>query len=310
MIILVTGASGFIGGKIAASLAMQDPKNHIIATGRSHTEKFQGYPNITYQSIDLSKKPPTIVCDICIHCAGLADDNSTKRQFELNNEIATKHLIGALKQCQLLIYISSASVYDFSDSKIKTEEDTGNPLKLSLYGNSKLKSEAIVSASRIPSIYILRPRAVYGNGDRVLLPRILKLIRKNKMVIPKSTSSNSSLTHIDNLLETILVCIQKSKNGIHHYNVSDKRLYSIKDVFSKVLFQQYGTTEFIEIPNSILRLILILKRVLGLNIPLSKQSLDYLTQNAVVNIRKLESELNYHGKHHFMEFIESWNTNK
>lgn len=54
MKILVTGASGFIGGKIVENLA-KNTDYDVLATGRSSTAKFGHYPNVTYFTQDLKK---------------------------------------------------------------------------------------------------------------------------------------------------------------------------------------------------------------------------------------------------------------
>jgi nucleoside-diphosphate-sugar epimerase len=122
MKILVTGASGFIGGNLVEMLAA-DEQNDILATGRSLTNKFDPYPNVTYFQQDLSVAVPDQNCDVCIHCAGLADDRSSIEQFITHNVKATENLLHAVRHCKVLIFISSASVYDFADGKVKFEED-------------------------------------------------------------------------------------------------------------------------------------------------------------------------------------------
>ncbi|NJL74876.1 MAG: NAD(P)-dependent oxidoreductase [Saprospiraceae bacterium] len=239
MNILITGASGFIGGSIAQTLA-GNAQHRILATGRSNTKKFIHYPNINYFQQDLSQKMARLSVEVCIHCAGLADDNATKEQFEQHNVLATKHLLQALMDCKVLIFISSASVYNFQDGKAKCEEDANLNKSSSLYGRSKLRAEHLVQNSGIPSIYILRPRAVYGTGDSVLLPRILKLIKGNKMIIPSRLGAQSSLTHIQNLCEVVTKAIAQSKSGVHVFNIADPKIYHLKTVFSEILIQKVG----------------------------------------------------------------------
>src|SRR5687767_10631493 len=111
MKILVTGASGFIGGYVAMELA-KIPGNQIIATGRSATNRFKDFRTIEYQKLDLTGNLPELPCDVCVHSAGLADDKSTHQQLEQANVLATSNLIRALKNCKCIVYISSASVYD------------------------------------------------------------------------------------------------------------------------------------------------------------------------------------------------------
>ena len=303
MKVLVTGASGFIGSNVVEMLASQ-PGYEILATGRTSTQRFLSLPSVKYFQQDLLNISTTLPCEIAIHCAGLADDRSSREALMSNNVEVTSNLLSAVKDCRLFIYISSASVYDFSEGQPMKEEDIGPEAKLSHYGLSKLMAEKIIANSTIPSIYILRPRAVYGPGDRVLLPRILELIKNKKMIIPGKLSTNTSLTHVDNLCEAINVAIHQSKPGVHTYNISDRKTYNLREVFSFIALRKTGQTRFIQIPSTMIRLLAFVNSVLGIKGRLNKQSIQYLSQQSVLNIDKTRKELGYTGKHNFFEGLD------
>lgn len=304
MKILITGASGFIGGKLVECLA-RDYTSEITATSRSETNRFSTYQNVEYVRLDLSQEIPEQICDVCIHCSGLADDQSSEEDFYVNNVKATQNLLNSLKDCKLFIFISSASVYDFSDGQMKHESDSEMRASLSNYGKSKLAAESLVKESEIPSIYILRPRAVYGPGDRLLLPRILRMIRMNRMVVPASAlSARASLTHIYNLCEVVNKSVLQSKKGIHILNVADKVEYPLKSVFAEILHRKCGKRSFIPIPTSLLRFVVRMNSMLGRKSQLSIQALNYLTQHSVLSVEKAQKELDYVGVYNFYDSIE------
>ncbi|MBX3239980.1 MAG: NAD(P)-dependent oxidoreductase [Chitinophagaceae bacterium] len=303
MKILVTGASGFIGGRITEAFAAEAGVQ-VIATGRSYTGRFGNYPNVTYFQQDLSRPMPSQYCDVCIHCAGLADDRSTKAEFTRHNVEATENLLSALRGCETLVFISSASVYDFADGKTKSEDDADINSRLSMYGKTKLLAERVVAGPGITSVYILRPRAVYGPGDRVLLPRILRLIKGNKMILPGTLSSKTSLTHIQNLCEAVLASAAQSKPGVHVFNITDQKVYDLRSVFGEIAFKKTGKRAFIRIPDMIVRIIASAGAVPGLKSQLSTQSLNYITQNAVLMTGKAVKELDYQGNHEFYSSID------
>lgn len=303
MKILVTGASGFIGGKIVENLA-KNTDYDVLATGRSSTAKFGHYPNVTYFTQDLKNTLPFLSCDVCIHCAGLADDRSTNEQLIANNVRATENLLTALQHCNLLIFISSASVYDFSDGVPKREEDVDMHIPLSSYGKSKIVAEKLVIDSAIKSVYILRPRAVYGPGDRVLLPRILRLIKGGSMIIPANLTSRTSLTHIENLYEAVLKSISLSNPGTHIFNIADKEIYDLNAVFSEILIRKLSKKSFIRIPITMMKFIVFINSVLGGKGQLTKQSYKYITEYSQLSIEKAQTQLNYIGSHEFSKSID------
>lgn len=303
MKILVTGVSGFIGGRIVETLA-ENTRNEIVATGRSQSTKFNTYKNVKYVQQDLSKEIPDQFYDVCIHCAGLADDQSPPEQFYINNVVATEHLVKSLQQCATFIFMSSASVYDFADGEPKHESDARINSNISDYGKSKLQAEQIVTDSGIASVYILRPRAVYGKGDRVLLPRILRLIKGNKMILPGKLSNQTSLTHIQNLCEAVTNSIIQSKQGVNIFNIVDSRIYDLQSIFGEILQAKTGKKKFIQIPAFVARLFVALNSIFKFKTPLSTQSLNYISQNSVLLINKAVEELNYKGALDFYNSID------
>lgn len=302
MRILVTGASGFIGGNIVETFAA-NPLLHILATGRTYTTAFQKFRNTEYVQWDLSTETKEMDCDVCIHCAGLADDHSSAQQYFLNNIQATENLLKSIPNCRQFIYISSSSVYDFSDEKPKKEEEAVLSNRLSLYGHSKLQAENIIRLSGIHSVYILRPRAVYGKGDRVLLPRILQLIRDNRLVVPGSLQVYGSLTHILNLCEAVGKAVQQNRPGIHVYNIADKKPYLIKSVFGEIMLKKCGSKRFIHIPIPVVKFLIIINFITKRKSGLSTQSLKYITQQQVLDIKNAESELHYEAAYEFYTSI-------
>lgn len=303
MKILVTGVSGFIGSTIVEVLAAND-QNQIWATGRSHTTRFHPFANVTYFQQDLSEPIPDQNCDVCIHCAGLADDKATWAEFERHNITATKNLIGVLRNCKLFIYVSSSSVYDFSDGKIKYETDASLDKDLTRYGRSKLLAEDVVRSSTIESVYILRPRAVYGAGDRVLLPRILGLIRWGRMILPATISSKASMTHILNFTEVVSKSIERATPGVHVFNVADKKIYGLKSIFGEILQRKSGKRTFVWIPGPLVKFLSFLSSFLGSPQKLSKQSLRYITEDSVLGLEKAENLLGYTGQYEFYGSVD------
>lgn len=306
MTILVTGASGFIGGYIVCQLA-KNTQYQIIATGRTQTHAFDNLSNVKYQSIDLSNDIPDITCDVCIHCAGLADDRASQNDYYTHNQFATQHLLKAISGCNQFIFISSSSVYDFSDGQVKYESDASISKQLSLYGMSKLQTENVIRASDIDSITILRPRAVYGQGDRVLLPRILKMVRKYFILAPGKLKTNSSMTHIQNLYESIQRSLDLAKSGVHIFNIADKEVYSLRNVIGIISKQKYGHQRFIIIPLWVISTIIQLSRILKIKTSLTQQGLNYLSQNSVLNTDLACKHLNLNFSHNFYNCRPYWN---
>jgi DNA-binding NtrC family response regulator len=77
--------------------------------------------------------------------------------------------------------------------------------------NALDKKQLVLENKSIPHKFILRPRAIYGINDRLILPRLLKLVKGNRILFPKHITDKISLTHISNFISAIDLCIQNSK---------------------------------------------------------------------------------------------------
>lgn len=302
MKVLVTGGSGFIGGTIARSLNL-DKSYSVVATGRSECPDHISAHNIDYLSLNLNDPLPELDYDVCIHAAGLADDKSSDEEFITNNVRATENVLSQLTHCKLFIYISSSSVYDFKKYPLAKEEDASLEERLSAYGRSKLLAEKIVQNAAIESKYIIRPRAVYGSYDRILLPRIQNAFKKGKITVPGDLRVRTSLTNIENIIDVVHRILKEEKKGVSIYNVSDSQQYILRDVFSKIGSKESREVQFKQLPVGLVRSLVRVCDFLSIPISFSQQSIDYITLDSTIDTSKVSTDLKTDLEHSFDQFI-------
>ena len=150
--ILITGGLGYIGGRVAQSLAKQ-PDFEIILGTRQHIAPPQWLPHSTvvktlWNSPDNLKQICTGVNSV-VHCAGMnAQDCSADPVAALEfNAVATAHLLRAAIQqgVKRFIYFSTAHVYGSPLTGVITEETC--PINLHPYATSHLAGENNVLAA-------------------------------------------------------------------------------------------------------------------------------------------------------------------
>jgi nucleoside-diphosphate-sugar epimerase len=165
---LVTGASGFIGGRLRDALleqgvdvvAVRRPGSPASKRGRSVEATYEDLPGLT--RVLESEKP-----DLLFHVAGTTK-GVTERDFRDANVKPTENLLAAARTghpgLSRFVLMSSLTAYGPS-SKERPHEETHNARPIELYGHSKLESELVTT--RQPEIpwTILRPGGVYGPGD-------------------------------------------------------------------------------------------------------------------------------------------------
>jgi nucleoside-diphosphate-sugar epimerase len=199
--ILITGASGFVGGSFCRQFGARDDLD-IRGLGRRPSD-LPGYirADLT-QPLRLDWRP-----DVVIHAAARSSPWGGLREFRKQNVQATKNVIDfcVAQKVPRLVYISSSSVfYREKDQLNMTEESPVGPAFVNHYAQTKYEGEQLVRSFSGTSM-ILRPRAVFGPYDTVLFPRILRAAQQGKMAFLSRPGARAigDLIYIDTLCEYI-----------------------------------------------------------------------------------------------------------
>lgn len=293
MKICVTGITGFVGGAAANYFAN---KGHtVMGIGRKEQLPAHINPGCNYIKSDITKPLKPFEADVIIHAAGLASDIANYDLLFATNVVGTHNVLKASESASCFIYISSSSVYHFN-SPVATEKDGGKNFNLlSAYGKTKFLAEKLILNSPvIKNTYILRPRAIYGTHDSVLLPRLLKLVRKNTLVLPENLTKNISLTHIDNLLAAIDSCVSKQTSTNMIINVADNEIYDLNHILTTLLPAVTNQKlKVLKIPRHFWEAIINLNELICFNPSLTKFATSSLTKDAILNIDAASSALDY-----------------
>jgi len=199
--VVVTGASGFIGSKLMASL--REAGVAALGVGRRPLDSPDYRQVDLSESFTLASRPETVV-----HAAALSSPWGRRRDYETNNVEATRQVIDYCRRTgwPRLVYLSSSSVYYENADQLDLSESTPLPRRaINLYAETKRRAEALVAEYEGPRL-ILRPRAVFGPGDSVVFPRIVTAARAGKLplLVRSGPPVLGDLIYIDNLTDILL----------------------------------------------------------------------------------------------------------
>lgn len=202
MRVLITGSSGFIGSHLAQRF--RDSGWDVAGIGRRPLDQ----PG--YLRHDLAEPLPSSRednYDVVIHAAARSNPWGTWQQFQMDNVMATDHVISFCRRIGTprLIYLSSSSVYYEPRHQWDITESTPLPRRsVNAYAATKRLAEERIRAYP-GSWVILRPRAVFGPGDTVLLPRILEAARRGRLPLLHAPDGPviGDLIYIDNLVDAV-----------------------------------------------------------------------------------------------------------
>lgn len=227
MKILITGASGFVGSSF---MNAYENEHEIYGIGRRSLKKKNYYAFDLTQPIDWDINP-----DVVIHCAAKSSPWGSYSDFYEQNVVSTQNIINFCKKrgVKKLIYISSSSVFYKNQDQFDINNDTQiGPDFVNHYAKTKYLGEQLVK-EQFENHVILRPRAVYGQGDTVLFPRILTAAKKGKLpqIIGKEVIGD--LVYIDNLTHYMLQACVKDIQG--EYNLTDGNPVEIYSFLKTIL---------------------------------------------------------------------------
>ncbi|MBD8871312.1 NAD(P)-dependent oxidoreductase [Rhodanobacter sp. DHB23] len=183
--VLVTGASGFIGSHVAHALSAGGHDVLAIGRNRSRLAVFAGTP-IAVDTADIASDPlGNLVASrhAVVHCAALSSPWGPREAFQRANVQATRRLLEAADQAgvERFVHLSSPSIYFRLADQFDIPEAFVPPRRwINAYAESKWQSEQCVADARYArmSRVVLRPRAVFGEGDQAIFPRILRVANR------------------------------------------------------------------------------------------------------------------------------------
>lgn len=235
MKLLVTGASGFVGGKLVAGAR---ERGGITTHGIGRRQLAEA----GYTAADLSQPfDVPFAPDVVVHAAARSSPWGTRAEFVRHNVDATRHVIDLCERRgrPKLVYISSSSVFYRPEHQYDlTESSPIGPTFVNHYAATKAAGEDLVRAYRGPWV-ILRPRAVFGPGDTVLFPRILKAAEQGRLplLVTDGPPATGDLIFIDALTDYILrACVDPTVTG--EFNLTNAHPVAIVefllDVFARL----------------------------------------------------------------------------
>jgi len=247
---IVTGGAGFIGSKIVLRLLDDGHVVRIVdKVSKKDAKRIKTLLNnksLSYLQIDLSRTKHFDFkgFQTVIHLAAPADASIGYKNTDLDLKHGTISTYNVLESMRFhgikkIIFSSSSTVYGYQD-KIPVGEDNGLLFPASLYGASKLSSEAIISAYcylyGIKS-WIFRFGNVLGSDVRrgVIFDLVNKL-RKNEheLKVLGNGKQIKDYIHVDDLVEAILHAYQKSDEKINVFNLGSGIL-SVKEIVKTIL---------------------------------------------------------------------------
>ena len=269
--ILVTGASGFVGGALCASLVNHSPLR-ISVRDKSKAELLQNV-DIFEASMSPDQDWSSIISgvSVVVHCAARVHVMSEEAanpllEFRRVNVDGTLNLARQASKAGVrrFVFMSSIKVngeytdlgYPFTADRIPMPSDP--------YGVSKYEAEMglkALSKETGMEVVIIRPTLVYGPGVKANFLSMMNWLRRGiPLPLGGITKNRRSFVFLDNLVDLITVCISHPAAANQTFLVSDDEDLSTVGLLERMAFALGRPAKLIALP---LVLITLVAKLLG-----------------------------------------------
>lgn len=253
--ILVTGATGFIGGQLARALVAQGEAVRVLARdpGRVQVAEVEAVRGDLGDPASLAAAVQGV--DRVYHCASWIAYKAPWEQVWQVNVQGAANLLDACVDAGVrrVVHMSSVAAGGPSpDGRPVREDDPPAPLD-DPYGRSKLEQErlALAYGARGLEVVVVRPSAVYGPGDPEGINLLLKLVHRS--LLPFYLGSRQTLVNVvpvkDVVAGTIAV-MERGRTGQVYNLVGPNQTHA--ELFALLARVSGGRAPFFNMPASVL----------------------------------------------------------
>lgn len=215
MRVVVTGASGLLGGSIARALVERG--DEVVCLQRTPAE-------VDAEQVLTDVRDPGAVdraiegADAVIHAAAKVGVLGTWDDYRTINVDGTSNVVASARRRGIgrLVHVSSPSVAHGGEALVGAGADP--PVlgrRRAWYAESKAMGESLALSADGPdlAVVVVRPHLVWGPGDTQLVGRIVERARTGRLALVGGGTALVDTTYLDNAVDAHLAALDADAHG-------------------------------------------------------------------------------------------------
>jgi nucleoside-diphosphate-sugar epimerase len=304
---LVTGATGCLGRHLVEALVERGTYVRALARESSRTDHLKDMGieiqrGTLVDEEDLERAVASI--DTVFHLGGLVRDDPDDTSDELWQELRRVNVEGSERLARLaatagaerFVFASSLRMSGFGNQILWPED--GAQTNGDLYARSKaLAEDALMAVGRDTGLEVvcIRPRFIYGNHDRYVLPQLVESLER-RVVPVASNETICDIVYVGDCVQALLLAAERPVGG-RSYNVTSGECLSLREILSEIGRALGKTPRFVPVPPAVLFGAAggseLVARALGRRPGLTRARVQWLMNDHHFSIARARDELGY-----------------
>jgi nucleoside-diphosphate-sugar epimerase len=300
--VLVTGASGFLGGALAAALVARGDRVRVLLRATSDAWRLDGLDVERVEgNVQEARSLRTAMdgVETVFHAAGmLGQPGVPEAAYTALHVEGTLNVVRAADAAGVarVVYVSSPGLLGPIDDAPADED--ARPSPTNPYERSKAAAEEALAALPAPlraRVVTVRPEFVYGPGDTHVL-RLFRSIARGVFFYIGSGRALCHPTYVDDAVRGILAAADRGAGG-RVYHVAGPRPVTVRELGSTFAAALGVRAPFVRVPEAPLRLLVraleIAAPIARRKPPLTTTGIDFFTMNRQFSTARARRELGW-----------------
>jgi nucleoside-diphosphate-sugar epimerase len=221
MRVLVTGASGFLGGFACAELRA---RGHAVTAlvrrpGSAPAGCEEVHADLAGEPAALAESVAVARPDCVLHLAAEIATQRDVARIAALNVVGTRHLLEACAAAGSPKVVFTSTVVTGDAHGALLEEDSVLPVKTA-YGRSKQEGERLLRASPLPGV-VVRPSHVYGPGGWFAEELVTRLRQPGRFAVVGHGQNWWDVVHVEDVARALCDAAESAPAGSRFHVVDD-----------------------------------------------------------------------------------------